>query len=387
MKIAYFDCFSGASGDMLLSALFDAGLSFTELRKIIRKITPYKVVLSKHRVRRCGLSGLKIALTGADRHLSFTEISKNITKARLPENVKTTSLTILNRLGQAEAKVHSNNRSKSITLHELGSLDTLVDIVAVAFGIHYLGIESIYVSPLPLTSGSVNTYHGLYPLPAPATTEMLKGFELFRSNIKAELITPTGAAIISTLARPSKEMPEFNISRIGYGAGSLDIRSQPNILRVMIGETSDKTKGTETDTICVLETNIDNTTPEVIGYVVEKLFKAGALDVFTNQIQMKKSRPALLLKVLSSLDLVPRIEEIIFTEIPTLGIRKHLSERVKLKRESRVINTKYGKIRVKVSRYNSKVINITPEYDDCRRAAEKYNIPLRHVINALSSNP
>lgn len=324
---------------------------------------------------------------------------------------------ILNRLADAESKVHhhldpvrnfdpkgkniftgsypdsicrDNHASKNtcptehpvrrVRLHELGSIDTLIDIVGSVFGIHHLGIKSIYVSPMPLTEGTVKTHHGLYPLPAPATMEMLKGFELFKSNIKAELVTPTGAAILTTLGKPSQQIPKFTISHIGYGAGSLNLPSQPNILRVIIGETDNISGNVETDNICELETNIDNVSAEIVGYVIEKLFTAGALDVFTIPIQMKKSRPALLLKVLSSMNTASKMEEIIFSEIPTLGIRKYFTSRVKLKREIRSVKTKYGIIRIKVSRYND-TVNISPEYDDCRKAAEKYGVPIRQVIS------
>jgi uncharacterized protein (TIGR00299 family) protein len=381
MKIAYFDCSSGVSGDMILSALIDAGFPFSTLKNALKKlIISYKISLIPRHVERCALSGLKIDINGADKHISFDEIQRIINKSHLPNNIKTTSLTILNRLSNTESKVHHNRRSKNVRLHELGSIDTLIDIVGSVLGIHHLGIKSIYVSPLPLTEGTVKTHHGLYPLPAPATMEMLKDFELFKSNIKAELVTPTGAAILTTLGKPSRQIPKFTILHIGYGAGSFDIPSQPNILRIIVGETADISNNVETDTICVLETNIDNISAEIIGYVIEKLLKAGALDVFTIPIQMKKSRLGLLLKVLSPIDLVSKIEGIIFSEIPTLGIRKYFTSRIKLKREIRSVKTKYGIIRVKVSRYND-TVNVSPEYDDCRRVAEKYNIPIREVIS------
>lgn len=383
MKIAYFDCSSGVSGDMILSALVDAGFPFYTLKNALKKlIIPHKISLIPSRVERCALSGLKIDISGAEKHISFDEIHRIINKSRLPNNIRTTSLTILNRLADAESKVHHNRRSKNIRLHELGSIDTLIDIVGSVLGIHHLGIKSIYVSSLPLTEGTVKTHHGLYPIPAPATMEILKGFELFKSNIKAELVTPTGATILTTLGKPSQQIPKFTISHIGYGAGSLDIPSQPNILRIIIGEIADISNNVETDNICVLETNIDNTSAEIIGYVIEKLLKAGALDVFAIPIQMKKFRPGLLLKVLSPIDLVSKIEGIIFSEISTLGIRKYFTSRIKLKREIRSVRTKYGIIRVKVSYYND-TENISPEYDDCRRAAEKYNLPIREVISRV----
>jgi pyridinium-3,5-bisthiocarboxylic acid mononucleotide nickel chelatase len=381
MRIAYFDCSSGVSGDMTLSALVDAGLPFAELKNILAKILrSHKVTLKLRRVERCGLSGLKIDITGAEKHISFDEIYRLINKGPLADSIKTASLSILKRMADAESKVHHNHRSKNIRLHELGSIDTLIDIVGSVLGLTKLGIKSVYISHLPLTEGTVQTHHGLYPLPAPATMEMLKGFDLFKSDVKAELVTPTGAAILTTLGKPARQIPPFTISRIGYGAGSMDILTQPNILRIVIGETADTPNNLETDTVCVLETNIDNTTGEVIGYVIEKLLKAGALDVFAIPIQMKKSRPGSLLRVLSSVDKMAKMEEIIFAEIPTLGIRKYFTSRVKLKRTTGTVRTKYGPIRIKESRYGD-VVNRAPEYDDCRKAAEKYDVPLREVIS------
>jgi len=403
MKVAYFDCSSGASGDMILSGLLDAGFPFAKLKSALQPlIKPFKVKLSLRRVERCGLSGLKIDITGADARLSLNEISGAIRKSRLPKQVKADSLKILNRIADAETKVHYHHKSKHIRLHEhevavrhdhevtaqhdhevvelseLGSVDTLIDIVGASLGIYYLGIKRIYVSALPLNEGKVKCAHGLYPLPAPGTMELLKNFELFRSPIKKELVTPTGAAILTTLGRPSKEIPQFDISKIGLGAGTLDLTDQPNILRVFIG-TATESK-TEKDTICVLETNIDNATGEVIGYTVEKLFSHGALDVFTLPIQMKKSRPGVLLQVLASVDLISKMEGIIFSELPTLGLRKYLTHRAKLKRDIRPVKTRYGTIRVKVSYFNDDAKNISPEYEDCKKAAQKYNVPLRQVI-------
>ena len=292
MKIAYFDCSSGASGDMILSGLMDAGFPFSKLKSALQPlIKPFKVKLSLRRVERCGLSGLKIDITGADKRLSLNEISTAIRKSRLPKQVKTDSLKILNRIADAETKVHHptpfglrngryseatgegyhHHKSKHIRLHdhevavghyhdhdhevtaqhdhavvelsELGSVDTLIDIVGASLGIHYLGIERIYVSPLPLNEGKVRCAHGLYPLPAPGTMELLKNFELFRSPIKKELVTPTGAAILTTLGRPSNEIPQFNISKIGLGAGTLDLPDQPNILRIPLSPPLQKGDG------------------------------------------------------------------------------------------------------------------------------------------------
>jgi uncharacterized protein (DUF111 family) len=215
--------------------------------------------------------------------------------------------------------------------------------------------------------------------------ELLRGFELFRSPIKKELVTPTGAAILTTLGRPSKEIPQFNISKIGLGAGTLDLPGQPNILRLFISEAVTFNQA-EKDTICVLETNIDNATAEVIGYTAEKLFQAGALDVFHLPIQMKKFRPGVLLETLCPINLISKMEKIIFAELPTLGIRKYLTHRAKLKRKIRPVRTKYGTIRVKVSQCDPDAEHISPEYEDCRKAAQKHKVPLSQVMAAALGN-
>lgn len=381
MRIAYLDGISGISGDMTLSALIDAGVPFSQLKTTLNKVIyPHRISLSVSRVERCGLNGLKINIKGADKHLSYHEILRLIKKNSLPVNVRESALKVLNRLTDAESKVHHTHHLKEIRLHELGSIDTVIDITGAVWCLDYLNIKEIYVSPLPLTEGTIKTHHGLYPLPAPATLEMLKDYDLFKSDVKAELITPTGAAIVSALAKPSGQMPVFTITKIGYGAGTWDLPLQPNILRIAIGESSSGSDETEYDNVCILETNIDNVSPEIIGYLVDKLFKEGALDVFTIPIQMKKSRPGILLKVIAALKNASQMEEIIFTEIPTLGIRKSIARRVKLRRESSTVSTKYGNIRIKKSYYNGKAINAAPEYEDCRQAAEQYHKPLREII-------
>lgn len=381
MKIAYFDCFSGASGDMILSSLLDAGFPLSKLRSCLNKIISlYKTTLQIRRVDKCGLNAVQLIIKGAEVHLAHRQMLRLIKKSALPVAIRTTSLNILDRLAQAEAKVHHSHK-KNVKLHELGSIDTLIDIVGSVAGLNYLGINSIYISALPITQGYVKTHHGLYPIPAPATMELLKSFPVVKSKIKAEILTPTGAAILTTLANPNNQLPVFSILKIGYGAGNMDIPGQPNALRLVVGQTKNNAKSVEYDTVCMLETNIDNISAEIVGYTVERLFNCGALDVLTIPVKMKKNRAGVLLQVICPMDIIEKIEEIIFTEIPTLGMRKYITNRIKLKRQFVKAKTKYGLIRVKKSFYRNKIINTMPEYEDCRIAARKFNVPLREVMN------
>ncbi|MBI4712013.1 MAG: LarC family nickel insertion protein [Planctomycetes bacterium] len=438
MKIAYFDCFSGVGGDMIIASLLDAGLSFNRLKAFLNKVIPdnISITLKYSAVDKCGIRAGRFLVAGVDvdKHLSFEQLNRLIKRAPISDIVKISSLKILTRLGRAEATIHIGRRFSQISadknpynlrvsashrgvdkvhLHELGSVDTLIDVVGSVFGLQELGIEKVYVSAFPLTHGTIKTAHGDYPLPAPATLEMLKGFRLFHSPIQKELVTPTGAAILSTLADCGLRnancgigsaglMPAMQVSAIGYGAGQIELPNQPNVLRVIVGDLILDTK----DTVWALETNIDDTTPQVMGYLSDKLFSAGALDVMIIPAQMKKSRPGWLLQVLSEPDEVTRLEAIIFSETPTFGIRKYPVERTKLAREIVRVKTRYGIIRVKVGRLNGsaaveacrlqptmvgsnslplklphhKVITATPEYEDCKKAAQKHNVPLREVI-------
>jgi len=380
MKIAYFDCFSGASGDMILASLIDAGVPFNRFNSFLRRLTPKHNLSIRHlHTEKCGLHSSKIEIKGAEKHLSYAQILSHIKQAQIDNRIKSDSLRILDRLVKAEAKVH-HHQKQNIKLHELGSVDTLIDVVGSVWGLDYFGIKAIYISSLPLNKGIISTHHGCYPVPAPATMELIKGFPVVPSNIKAELLTPTGAAILTTLSKPARLMPLFTISKIGYGAGHMDIVDRPNVLRLLIGKTDDDLDSLETDPVCVMETNIDNISAEVIGYTVERLFESGALDVFTIPIRMKKFRPGVLLQVICPLNLIQSLEEVIFTEIPTLGIRKYLTSRIKLKRGFAYSKTKYGNIKIKTSQYHNKIVNSMPEYEDCRKAARRHNVPLRYVI-------
>lgn len=309
MRIAYFDCFAGISGDMCLGALLDAGLKIDYLRQELAKLGLSGYTLQSQKVNRHGLSGTKldILIETDSQHLSYKEMIILIQKSSLIEEVKTRSLIILERIAEAEAKAHNIVDNNQIHFHELGELDTLVDVVGTVVGLSALGIEGIYSSSLNLGEGNVQTQHGLLPVPAPATAELIKGVPCYSSGIVAEITTPTGAAIITTLAHSFGSLPRMRIENIGYGAGSRELQV-PNLLRIMLGNNE---QGYEQDIVTLIETNIDDSNPQVFDYLMERLFKQGALDVYLTTIQMKKNRPAVLLSVLASQDRVDLLINII----------------------------------------------------------------------------
>ncbi|MFA5795205.1 MAG: nickel pincer cofactor biosynthesis protein LarC [Candidatus Brocadiia bacterium] len=390
MKIAYFDCFSGASGDMIIGALLDAGMPFPALQKSLKKLHLKPTIkIRRSKTERCGLMGTGFSLAAADKHLSYNQMTSIIKRSALSSRIKSDSLKIMARLMAAEKRVHHGSHKGIIEFAELGSIDTIVDITGAVSGMESLGIDKIYLSPLPLSGGTIKNHHGIYPVPGPAAMELLKGFEVFRSPLQSELVTPTGAAILTTLGRPAERMPNMKIERAGYGAGTTEIPNQPNMLRVLIGEAAPKT---DSDTAWVLETNIDNATGQVIGYLMERLLAAGALDAVAIPVQMKKSRPGTLVQVLCDPDNVNRMERIIFAETPTLGIRRYQVQRTKLYREAGSIKTPYGPIRCKVGSLDGKPAGspalmrgkptlLVPEYEDCRKAAQKHKVPLRAILS------
>ncbi|OGC90942.1 MAG: TIGR00299 family protein, partial [candidate division Zixibacteria bacterium RBG_16_48_11] len=295
----------------------------------------------------------------------------------LDPDVKQDSLRIFTRLALAEAKVHGTTKEK-VHFHEVGAVDALVDVVGSVLGLKLLGVEEIYASPLPLSRGMVETSHGNFPIPAPATLELLFGWPCKTVEIEGELVTPTGAAILTTLAKYQEKL-EFAPQKVGYGAGDSDFKEFPNILRVIIGE---KIPRYEQDEIVVLETNLDNTEPQVLGYLMEKLLNSGAKDVFFTPVTMKKNRPGILLTVLADTAQVSKLSEIIFQETYTSGIRMRKESRVKLPRQIIEIQTGYGKARVKLIGQDSN-LEVLPEFEDCKMIAQKNNLPFRLVYEQI----
>jgi uncharacterized protein (TIGR00299 family) protein len=309
----------------------------------------------------------------------WKDIRKIIEGSTLSQPIKQKGLAIFKRLFEAEAKVHGG-RYDTIHLHELGAIDCIIDIFGSLIGLDILGIDTVYASPLNLGSGSIMSEHGLLPVPAPASVELLKGVPVYSSDIKFELTTPTGAVLISSLAAGFGPMPGMNISKIGTGAGDKNFKEQPNILRILIGKES----RTQTNDITVIETNIDDMNPQVYDYVMERLFKAGALDVFLTQIMMKKNRPGTMLTVLTETDSKDEMIDIILKETTSIGLRFYNAGRKILQREIKEKKTKYGPVKVKIASTGKKDRRVSAEYDDCRKIAEKFNIPLIEVLKTVA---
>ncbi len=379
MTIAYFDCFSGISGDMTLGALVDAGVSIDTLRAELAKLNLPGYEITAEKVVRSGLAATKVNVTldkkeQPGRHLS--DIRKMIESSSLSHAIKQKSMLIFERLAQAEAKVHGTT-VENVHFHEVGAVDAIVDIVGSVIGIELLGIDQISGSPVNLGSGTVHTWHGTLPVPSPAATELLKGIPVYSSSIPFELTTPTGAAILSTLSTAFGPLPGMRISHVAHGAGTKDFSGQPNVLRVMIGEPG---AAYEEDSSVIVETNIDDMNPQVYDYIIERLLQQGAQDAYLTPIIMKKGRPAILLSALTDRSKVDGVLDTIFRESTSIGVRIREVGRKKLGREIGEVDTVYGKIRVKVSMRGGEILTVSPEYDDCRRIAEEKQVPLKQVI-------
>ncbi len=377
MKIAYFDCFSGISGDMILGALIDAGLDIQDIESELAKLKISGYNLKTQRVVKKGISGTKFIVEIIEQNIErkLKDIVEIVDQSDLSEDIKDLSKKIFKELATVEAKIHNKN-IEEIHFHEIGGLDSIIDIIGSVIGIKKLGIEAIYSSKIHIGTGFVECQHGLIPVPAPATLELLKETSIFSTGIDAELTTPTGAAILKTLSRSFGGMPEMKVKKIGYGAGSRELEI-PNLLRVYVGETSEREY--EKDEVILIETNIDNMNPEFFGYISEMLLTQGVLDVFMTPIFMKKNRPATMLSVLTTSDKLDKILSTIFTETTTLGVRIHRLERRKLTREIIKVKTRFGEIKVKVGKVGEMIKNIAPEYEGCKKIAVKQKIPLRDV--------
>ncbi|HET7319505.1 MAG TPA: nickel pincer cofactor biosynthesis protein LarC, partial [Nitrospirota bacterium] len=359
MTLAYFDCFSGISGDMTLGALVDAGVSIDVLRSELAKLNLPGYELKSEKVKRAGIAATKVhVIIGKkgreSRHLS--DITAIINNSPLAAGIKEKSVGIFNRLAEAEAKVHATTPEK-VHFHEVGAVDAVVDIVGSVIGLDLLGVTRIRASAVNVGSGTVETSHGLLPVPAPAAAELLKGIPFYQSEARFELATPTGAAIISTLGSSFGPLPEMKVNHIGYGAGDGDFPDRPNVLRLMLGEPA---VAYDEDSSILIETNIDDMNPQVYEYIIDKLMKQGAKDAYLTPIIMKKGRPAILLSVLTDTPYVDRIVDAIFRETTSIGVRINEVKRKKLNREIRVVETSYGKIRIKVSKRGDEILTATP---------------------------
>ena len=374
MKILYFDCFSGISGDMTLAALLDLGLPQEKLRLELEKLDMKNYNLNIFQARRSGISaaGLEVKVgPGEESHRHFSDIRKIIEDSSLQAGVKKTSLAIFQRLAEAEAKIHAQ-RVEEVHFHEVGAVDSIVDIVGTAIGIEYFQPGEILSSELPMGRGFVQCEHGRLPLPAPATLEILKGYPLKSGDIEGELVTPTGAAIVATLSSKVTSFPIMTPEKIGYGMGKKEFPDRPNLLRLVFGEASEAHL---TDSVTILETNIDDMNPEFYDYLMERLFECGALDVSLSPLLMKKNRPGTLLRVIAQEHDAKALSDLILRESTSLGVRRYAAHRNKLPREIKEIETKYGRIRVKISGD----LRFQPEYEDCKRIALEKRIPIQEV--------
>jgi len=381
MRIAYFDCIAGASGDMILGALVDAGFPIEVLHAELAKLELDEFKIVQKRVSKLGFSATKVEVLVTDkvpsRHLP--DIERIVMESTLASSIKERAAEIFRRIGSVEASIHGVPLEQ-VHLHELGGVDTVVDVVGTLVGLDAIGIEQVIVSPLPLGRGWVQGAHGKIPLPAPATLGLLADVPIVGSLLEVELVTPTAAALLSTLATSFGPIPAMTLHQIGYGAGTLDLPI-PNLLRVLIGSAPDVLSAT-TETLVMLETNIDDMNPEFYEHLMERLLDGGALDVFLTPAHMKKGRPASLMSVLCRPDDANRLTQILFAESTTLGVRQHYVTRHCLPRSVEEVETPYGMVRVKVAHWTEGKTRIKPEYEDCRRLAEQHNVPLREVYRA-----
>ena len=415
MRIAYLDCFAGISGDMFLGALVDAGVD----PKILQEATAalnLNASLKIEKVDRSGISSTKVHVydgakpaeethkTEAPDHThqqththqhktghthehdhthgrSLAVIRNLINAAALAPAVKQTAIHAFELLGASEAKIH-NVPVEKIHFHEVGAVDAIVDIVATSAGINALAIDKWFCSPLNVGGGMVDCAHGRFPVPAPATADLLRGLPTYSAHIEKELVTPTGAALIRALAPTFGPQPALRVQHIGYGAGTRNPENFPNVLRLSIGETADATH----TTVAILETALDDLSPQILAHVTERALALGALDVMSTAVQMKKGRLGTLLTILADDAHVPALEDLLFRETSTLGVRIHHERRSCLDRTYTSVTTPYGDIRIKIGSRDNQVFNAAPEFEDCRTAAQKHNVPVKQVLQiALSS--
>lgn len=379
MRIAYFDCFSGISGDMILGALVDAGLDLGELESELGKLHLPGYQLAAEKVTRKGISGTKVSIEVQEGHgkRHLKDILESIEQSPLEDNIKSTSRRIFEELATTEAKIH-DKQPKEVHFHEIGGLDSIVDVVGSLIGLKKLGIERVGASRIHVGTGFVECAHGTLPVPVPATLELLKGIPVYSRGIEVELVTPSGAAILKNVSRSFGLMPEMTVETMGYGAGSRELEI-PNLLRVCIGKADGG--GYERDEVILIETNIDDMNPELFGYVSEKLLEQGVLDTYITPVHMKKNRPGTMLSVLIQPDKLDEVLSTLFAETTSLGVRIQSIERRKLAREIVSVKTRFGKIRVKVGRVGGAAKNIAPEYEDCKRIATEQGVPLKNVYD------
>jgi uncharacterized protein (TIGR00299 family) protein len=396
MRIAYFDCFSGVAGDMILGALVDAGVPLTVLKEAVAALGLPGLAVEARKVMRGGFAATKVdVLTGepsreADpglvdaghphhhSHRRLPDILEVLRGSRLPDPTRERAAAIFTRLASAEAAVHGSS-PEAVHFHEVGARDAIADVVGAVAGLASLGADRVEASPLNLGGGRIATAHGTLPVPAPGTLELLKGIPCYGSPVETELTTPTGAAILATVAAAFGPPPLLTVRAVGYGAGTRELTGQPNCLRLILGDAPDPGA---TDEVAVLEANIDDMNPQLFEPLMEDLFAAGALDVYLTPVIMKKSRPATVLTVLAEAGAEGRLGPLILQGSTTFGLRLSRRGRLKLTREIRTVETPYGAVAVKVGRLGERTVQVSPEFEDCRRVAAAAGVPVRAVLEA-----
>ncbi|MGH7864415.1 MAG: nickel pincer cofactor biosynthesis protein LarC [Candidatus Binataceae bacterium] len=380
MKTAYLDAFSGLSGDMLVGAMLDLGADTNQLERALATLGVGGYRISTRRRVLSGISALKfdveVSEAQPERHLS--EIRRMIEQSNLAARAKERAVAVFEALAEAEAKIH-NTTPEQVHFHEVGAVDSIIDVVAATWALDELAVGRVLVSPLPAGSGFARSQHGVIPVPAPATAELLRGFPVRIGDGAAEMVTPTGAAVLKALAEPARLPLLMDVERIGYGAGTRTLEDRPNVLRIMLGQES---TAYDSDELVEISTNIDDLNPQVYEHVIERLFAAGARDVTITPTIMKKGRPAVTLAVLAEAVHRDDVARIVFTETSTIGLRFHPVARMKLVREMHQVQTRFGKIGIKVSRQaDGGAPTVAPEYEDCKRAALEHKVALRTVMD------
>jgi pyridinium-3,5-bisthiocarboxylic acid mononucleotide nickel chelatase len=384
MRTAYFDCFSGISGDMTIGALVDAGASFVELRAQLARLRIPGYELAYEKVTKQGIAGTQFHVhvqTQGTQHRRLHDIETILRDSALASHIQDRTRQIFARLAEAEATIHHTTVDR-MHFHEVGAIDSIVDITGAVIGLDLLGVQRVLASAVNVGSGFVRAAHGMLPVPGPATAELLKGVPTYARGLDGELTTPTGAALLATLAESFGPLPHLRVERIGYGAGTKNLPHTPNLLRVFVGE--DGTRG-DADVITVLETNLDDMNPEWFEYAQEQLFAEGALDIFYTPIFMKKNRPATKLTVLCEAGKVDAVIDTLFAHTSTFGVRTYEVRRQKLERYSQTVETPFGPIAVKIGQWRNQVVQISPEYESCRQAARHHGVPLQQIYQAAEA--
>ena len=382
--IAYFDCFSGISGDMTLAAFIDLGVPVKWLHENLSEIPLTGFDIHVTPMARNGIQAQQVSVkvTGDHRARDYTDIKALIEASPLADPVKSRSLRIFDKIAEAEADIH-NCPKDHVHFHEVGGVDALVDIVGASLCIEYLGLDRIFAARIPLGTGFVTCQHGTFPVPAPATRAILKDAPVYGSGLAHELVTPTGAAIITTISDGFGDMPAMQLDKVGYGAGHTEIAERPNLLRIVTGSIHPSLDATSMEQIRVVEANIDDMIPELFGHIMERLFADGALDVLLIPVYMKKNRPGTLIQVLCPSQAETAVVQRLLSETTSLGVRVHDAQRHLLERENAEIETVYGRVTVKRVRNLDGSIRLIPEYDVCRKIARERNLPLRSVYETI----